>query len=1116
MSERDLLQLDAENRRRALAPESFIVEAPAGAGKTELLTQRYLGLLARVNEPEEIVAITFTNKAAAEMRGRILDSLQDAANRVPLDKPHKKVTRELALEALLRSGKQGWDLLAQPGRLRITTIDSLNSMLARQMPLMSRFGAQPATTEDANLHYQEAARRTLAMLESGGVNSDIAEALVYFDNDAERLGQQLADMLRKRDQWLLHAGSTVEQDIASALHYLVQQDMHKAALSLPAPLQKQLMPAARFAASQLSERHVVSALLDWQEPLTSEVADLFLWRALNELLLTKEGEPRKEKGINVRNGFPANDEGRAHKQILVEVISAIGDTKSLARIRELPDTNNLAQEWRIISALSNLLKQAAAQLMLVFQEVGEVDFVEVAMRALRVLEDETGPTDLALQLDYRIQHLLVDEFQDTSPAQIELLQRLTNGWQADDGRTIFCVGDPMQSIYRFRKADVGLFLDVADRGIGRLRLERLQLTLNNRSRPAVIEWVNQAFARVFPLQDSVARGAISYRKFVATRDEEADSGVEVHPLVAEAGLSTADMAILESRYLADLIEREREQNPGRNIAVLVRARNHLHALVAEIRRSRPRLKFQAVEMEALAERQTVQDALALTKALFHRADRVNWLAILRAPWCGLVLADLYALAGHDHRSTIWQLMQREDIVARLTADGQQRLLHVRAVIAKAFDHQGRQSARRWVESVWLKLGGAQCMVDAGDVRDVQAFFDLIDWLGRGGQFDTAQLETAMAELYAAPDVQADGSLQFMTLHKSKGLQFDTVILPGLHRQPNRQDASLLLWESVTTESGEIKLLAAPMVPKYLRDDLPTPYDYLQGLEDERTTNEAARVLYVGATRAERKLHLVGIIKQDARGEVKPVSGTFLEMLWESLGGQFLAAAGNPLTLSAKSVEAASFTPSLRRLPDPQVPTLMRQSADRVDNLTFDEPQASSVDVATSLDADIGMLAHRYVEIIAQRELVAWTTERIEQLQPVMQQWLTQRGHDETEAVMAAGRVVAALQATLQSKDGRWILQPHPSATSELALVTADGARTGMHVIDRTFIADGVRWVVDYKSARLGEGLQENALAQLAERYRPQLERYAGLFRNEALPIRKAVFFLALGRMVELT
>src|SRR5690606_2558755 len=114
----------------------------------------------------------------------------------------------------------------------------------------------------------------------------------------------------------------------------------------------------------------------------------------------------------------------------------------------------------VLRLLSEVLWLAAAQLNLRFTEVAEVDFTEISQRALQALGHADEPTDLLLALDTTVRHILVVEFQDTSQSQIDLLERLTSGWQADDGRTLFLVGDPMQSIYRFRKADVGCFLKV--------------------------------------------------------------------------------------------------------------------------------------------------------------------------------------------------------------------------------------------------------------------------------------------------------------------------------------------------------------------------------------------------------------------------------------------------------------------------------------------------------------------------------------------------------------------------------------------------------------------------------------------------------------------------------
>ena len=150
---------DLRAREEALAPSrSFIVQAPAGSGKTELLIQRYLGLLATVNEPEEIVAITFTRKAAAEMRARVLEAFAHAiAGKAPASE-HERRTQQLARAALDRDGARGWRISDSPARLRIQTIDSLCAALTRQMPMLSKFGSQPESIEDAGALYAEAAR----------------------------------------------------------------------------------------------------------------------------------------------------------------------------------------------------------------------------------------------------------------------------------------------------------------------------------------------------------------------------------------------------------------------------------------------------------------------------------------------------------------------------------------------------------------------------------------------------------------------------------------------------------------------------------------------------------------------------------------------------------------------------------------------------------------------------------------------------------------------------------------------------------------------------------------------------------------------------------------------
>ena len=1131
-----LLQADASNRLKALELSSFIVEAPAGAGKTELLTQRFLKLLPTVKQPEEIIAITFTNKAAAEMRLRILDSLMAADKGSKPTEAHKQITYELSQEALQHATSHGWQLIENPSRLRIFTIDSLCAHLARQMPLMSRFGAQPRVTDNADALYTQAAEQTLALLEHTDYGETVQAALRYVDNDANQLSDLMVTMLAKRDQWLSNAQHEINvEQLQSTLHYLVACALQDAEQAVPNVLQHRLMPIARFAAvnlladNLLSEKHQTDMpLMDWQTPLEAAPEDLTMWGALADLLLKDNGEPRLS--VDKRHGFPATEEGKAQKMALFEVIAAIEEPTALHRVRQLPHVDDTSN-WQIIATLSQLLNIAVAQLWLVFQHAGEVDFVEIAQRATQALTDNVGePTELALKLDYQIQHLLVDEFQDTSPSQVYLLKQLTLGWQNGDSRTLFCVGDPMQSIYRFRKANVGLFISAAADGIGDIRLKKLQLYRNNRSCPAVVDWINTSFATIFPSQDDDAQGAISYRPFIATKPSETSAGVEVHSIIKQADESAESVSQREADTVIRIIQNERAANTSAKIVVLVRSKKHLAALVTKLRREHTDILFQAVEIEALQGRQIVQDLLALTHALHHRADRVHWLAILRAPWCGLTLHDLHMLAGANHHATIWSLMQNEELVNQLK--GKERLKHVRDIFAEAFATQGHMNTSRWLRGIWLMLSGTACLWEQVDIIDVQAFFVCLDALDRSNQFSPERMRDEITKLFATPDVNGE-NLQMMSIHKSKGLEFDCVILPGLGATTggNNRDKPLVLWEEVTVNE-HTELLAAPYIPIGSRSDAVSAYDYIETLENERDANEAARVLYVAVTRAERKLHLVGVANQNAKDEIKPTKNSYLDLLWNAVSSNFKAT-----ELSTKSVtensedDITNFTPNLIRLQHLQIPNILQTEK----NLALQESKSPSKqyqqaiafnlagntgshsNLATpNINQNAGSLAHLYMEMIANDGLEHWPAYRIDACSLPMQFWLLQKGYAENrteklEVEKHVSHIIAALKKTISSPEGAWMLASRSSRQAELSIVAIDENNEPQeHRIDLTFIDEDVRWIVDYKLTAADENL-----TMAASQHKAQLARYASLFSDENRPIKTAVFFLSFGQLIEI-
>ncbi|HTS52198.1 MAG TPA: UvrD-helicase domain-containing protein, partial [Burkholderiales bacterium] len=461
---------DAQARATALDVErSFIVQAPAGSGKTELLIQRFLALLARVAWPEEVVAITFTRKAAGEMRSRVLGALAAARAGTPTPSEHERTTLELARAVITADLEHHWGLADNPARLRIETIDSLCCWLAGQMPLLSRLGGMPALEEDAARLYREAARETLAQLETPEWSKQVAALLRHLDNDATRAEELLGRLLARRDQWVRHHRGFDREALTQGLVRLVRDRLRQARDAVPPELVAELLFCVRHATAHLASARTAPDNVVAEELATmpgAEPSDLALWQEVVRLLLTPKNEVRRQADRRV--GFPAATQRgidaaeRRHRaqakqrvELLYERVAALSDlTAALVEVKLLPAPEYTDEQWRLIEALGALLPLALAQLELVFRARGTVDFTQMLLAANRALGEPDAPTDLALALDYRLRHLLIDEFQDTSLSQYQLLLRLTAGWEPGDGRTVFAVGDPMQSIYRFREAEV--------------------------------------------------------------------------------------------------------------------------------------------------------------------------------------------------------------------------------------------------------------------------------------------------------------------------------------------------------------------------------------------------------------------------------------------------------------------------------------------------------------------------------------------------------------------------------------------------------------------------------------------------------------------------------------
>lgn len=1110
---------DAAARARALDPRSsFIVQAPAGSGKTELLTQRLLVLLACVDEPEEVVAITFTRKAAAEMRARVFRAIRDAAVSARPHDAHKAQTWQLASAVLARSRQCGWQLDDNPQRLRVMTIDALCMQITQRMPLTSGFGGRVQIADEAEPLYHEAARATLDALEAQTPYRDaLARVLRHFDNRNALLESQLVALLARRDQWLRFAtegGRNARSELEAVLRAIVAAALEGASAAVGTQHRERWLMSAAHASSQLYAGNPEMDLHALRDGAWPEAAPAHLprWLALLELVLTKDGGWRKK--IDARGGFPAgknkadkaqlNPPRDAHLQLIAELSEQAGLLDLLQSLRSLPAPAYDDQQWDVLQALLDVLKLAAAQLTVVFAEHGQVDFAEVASRAVAAFGSDEAPTELALAFDYRIRHLLVDEFQDTSSTQSELLKKLTAGWQAGDGRTLFVVGDPMQSIYRFREAEVGLYLRARRSGIAHVPLESLELKSNFRSTAGIVEWINAAFSQVLPARDDENRSAVRYSEAVATRAADAQSAVCIHP-------QFDNDARAEAREMVRLIDEARAGDPHGSVAVLVRSRTHLNELMPALHAAG--LRYQAVDLESLASRPVIEDLRALTRALLQPIDRIAWLAILRAPWCGLRLADLLVLSEELSRDApLLRALRDPARLARLSVDGNARLTRALTVLEAALAQQGRKPLRRWIEGTWLALGGPAAVRESRDLVDAQQFFAKLEALARGpGLDDLDALDLALRNLRATADPLADARLSLMTIHKSKGLEFDTVIVPGLGRTTRSDTPPPIIYGRRNADDGEAQLVLAPIHAR--GDDASATYDFIRQLEADRQLYEDGRLLYVAATRARRRLHLLGATALDDDGVVRPPPvSSLLARLWPAVEADFVRAAAQQerpaerTDLPDPQASDLSSAPPLRRFVGGWTAPLLPQGLSAAASPAL--PASPRFDWAGEVARATGTVFHRCVERLAGEPLQGWDEMRLQQLTARLPQELGDAGVPLARTATAAALVCDAIRNVLADPRGRWLFDPdHREARSEWALTAVIDGRAQMFVIDRSFIdADGTRWIVDFKTSRHEGGDLRRFLDEERARYLGQLRLYAGILRRYGpQPVRAALY-----------
>jgi ATP-dependent exoDNAse (exonuclease V) beta subunit len=1060
---------DSEQRDTATDPSrSYLVQAPAGSGKTEILTQRFLRLLSVVKAPEEVVALTFTRKAASEMRERVIHALKAAKEGVVPKNAHQQKTLLFAKEALAKDTQYNWHLLLQPNRLKIGTIDSLCQSINQSIPLLEQQVVGADITDKADYYYLKAAKDCIDYaINTPLYQNAMTTLLLHVDNKQQQLIQLFQSLLRNRDQWLsvlLQAKIQEKQEFEHALCLIEQHELDRFKKSLPATLAAELVALSKtFATLDATPNSLRSPLKSWED---FQASDSSIASALSALVLDSKNEIRQ--AIDHHVGFKSDScPKETYKQLKEQGKSLLASLSkypdflcALLKVSSLPSTTYDAAQWETLSALFELLPLLVSHLHLLWQEDMAVDFTSISQQALLALGNDDTPTDLALYLDNAISHLLIDEFQDTSLTQFQLIEKLVQGWFAEDGKTLFLVGDPMQSIYRFRQAEVGLFFRAKTEGIGPVTFQFLQLHCNFRSTPTIVEWINSQFSKIFPNDIDIESGAVSFASSMPVMTNSAESFIQAHECNSKED---------EACRLVELIQEELVLRPSQSIAILVRSRTQLMPILNALRHTN--IPYQGTDINLLSNLPSIRDVWSLTLALLNPANRLSWLSVLRSPFCGLDLLDLHKIAQFDKNESIYANLLKLDDIQGISDEGVIRAKYFIQTMHDAFMHRGQYALSEWVHQTAKQLH-LESILTSTQQDELMQFWNLLDHFEQDARLPQMNIFLQeLNKLYAIESTPA--TVQIMTIHKSKGLEFDTVFLPALSTQPARKEKPLLRWLNLPRQAKAPLFLLSPVKAAHI-EHCPL-YDYLDAIDDEKSHYETQRLLYVAATRAKSRLYL---LDNKSKGNKK----SFRHML---------------CTQTFTNNNDESITTSDTKL----LPTLHKLSLDLYTN--SQKPTTSPLNPPSTLHATdgrlIGVITHRLLQWICDKHPktvheVPWQLATSE---------LASLGFETEQMHTAIDSIKAQITKLYEDPIGQWIIDTHHNEHNEYELLVEHNNQVVTRIIDRTFEDENSLWIIDFKTGKD----DDSSLKQ----HQQQMSQYAGyLSQKTHLPIHCGLYYLASG------
>ena len=823
----------ARERIRTHLDQTLFVEAGAGTGKTAALVERFLALVLAGNSVERIVAITFTDKAAAELRDRVRQSLE----------AHLKQDCSAEERARIEAALHDLD------RAQISTIHAFCQGLLRSFAI--RAGIDPAfEIEDVVAAERRFEERWRSYLDGLGSNTDAVGTV----------GR------------LLDLGLTTYnlQDLAKSLWDRTELAYRLQAEPLTAP------PAEWPALGMLRED--LSSIDMTHVPETDRL------RQRIELTIGQIGELRAA-GASERDAFLAS-----MASTLNPSTGNLGNQKNWLGSGDLKGAREVTRQTieTLIDTLAGLRAECIADALplvvdFVTQEAhsrrqeGRLIFDDLILGVRDVLRDHP---DARYELRQRFDTILIDEFQDTDPIQAEIalaFAAATDASEPDAGR-LFLVGDPKQSIYRFRRADMAIYAATRERieGSGG---ETLDLSLNRRSQPGVIDWVNAIFESVIG-PGLVIEVQPPYKALHSDRNGGLEGASVSWFGDMVAGVNATQLRQIEAQHIAahcrsivehawQVAERDATVRPARygDIAVLLPARTILQPLERAL--ASEGIPYRVEGGSLVYATQEIRDLLNCLTAIDDPSDDVAVVATLRSPAyaCSDVEIARYRLDGGSFNYLSPAL--NEVALEGRVADGLRNLRdwhRRRADLSLAALVESYASDRRLVEIGLLDSGNrnafrrARFLVEQArqfDASGPESLRSFLEWLER--RAGDAILDSEGAGLDDDED-----AVRVLTIHAAKGLEFPVVFLAGLGAPPvntppvfshDRKDGGIGVTIGAASRNAQFKL---------------GPVDAVNAHEKAHAEAERARLLYVAATRARDHL-IVSLFHQERTKECPAVS-----------------------------------------------------------------------------------------------------------------------------------------------------------------------------------------------------------------------------------------------------